>query len=391
MKPLFLLLLLPLKILSQDISGIWTGVMHTRDMDLLYELVISENKEKSGGYTLTVYTVDGVDNAGVKSVIIKRKKGNIVIEDDQLIYDNYTTPSKHIKLFAFLSLQNADSVMMLSGKFHTRLLDHRATDINDYSGTISLQKKSRNSETRLISQLDKMHLLNTLAFVEPKSDKEKIFASTLPQKSGVPLPKTGIVNPPPTKMGAIANKPTNNTGMVLKQPSQKPVILKKPPPDVATNKVKPAHKEEPIPVKESRVKAQIPPVSKISEPPVSVKATAEMDKRKTEIIQSIFFTSDSLLISLYDNGIVDGDTVSVVLNGRVIVSKQELSEKAVNVIIHMTPDLGDSVLLTMYAENLGSIPPNTGILIIQDGNARSQIRFEGDLQKSSGIILKRKR
>jgi hypothetical protein len=45
----------------------------------------------------------------------------------------------------------------------------------------------------------------------------------------------------------------------------------------------------------------------------------------------------------------------------------------------------------MYAENLGSIPPNTGLLIIQDGEVRNEIRFAGDMQKSSAIILKRKR
>jgi len=45
----------------------------------------------------------------------------------------------------------------------------------------------------------------------------------------------------------------------------------------------------------------------------------------------------------------------------------------------------------MYAENLGIIPPNTGLLIVQEGNNRYEIRFEGNFQKNSAIILKRKR
>jgi hypothetical protein len=60
-------------------------------------------------------------------------------------------------------------------------------------------------------------------------------------------------------------------------------------------------------------------------------------------------------------------------------------------VIHVTPDLGDSLLLVMYAENLGSIPPNTGVLIVQDGDDRYEIRFEGTKQKSSAILLTRKR
>jgi hypothetical protein len=53
--------------------------------------------------------------------------------------------------------------------------------------------------------------------------------------------------------------------------------------------------------------------------------------------------------------------------------------------------MGDSLQLVMYAENLGSIPPNTGLLIVVDGSDRQEIRFEGDLKKSSSVILRRRR
>jgi hypothetical protein len=51
---------------------------------------------------------------------------------------------------------------------------------------------------------------------------------------------------------------------------------------------------------------------------------------------------------------------------------------------------GESLMLIMHAESLGLIPPNTGLLIIQDGNNRHEIRFESDMQKSSAIILRKK-
>ena len=97
------------------------------------------------------------------------------------------------------------------------------------------------------------------------------------------------------------------------------------------------------------------------------------------------------MLSLYDNGTVDGDTVSVVLNGEVIIAKQRLTANAIRTTVHIAPRQGDSLQLIMYAENLGSIPPNTGVLVIQDGNNRNEIRFAGDMQKSSAIILKRRR
>ena len=120
-------------------------------------------------------------------------------------------------------------------------------------------------------------------------------------------------------------------------------------------------------------------------------SSVELAKRKIETIRTVEFKSDSLTLTLYDNGVVDGDTVSVLLNGKNIMPRQGLSTQAINKTIYITPDLGDSLQLIMYAENLGSIPPNTGLLIIHDGEDIYQIRFAGDLQKNSAIILRRKK
>ena len=117
---------------------------------------------------------------------------------------------------------------------------------------------------------------------------------------------------------------------------------------------------------------------------------AEIATRKIETIRSVDIKSDSLVLTLYDNGEIDGDTVSVLLNGKVIMPQQGLTSKAINKTIYLTPEMGDSIVLIMYAENLGSIPPNTGLLVIHDGDDIYEIRFKGDLKKNSSIILKRK-
>ena len=152
--------------------------------------------------------------------------------------------------------------------------------------------------------------------------------------------------------------------------------------------------KETIAKKEVEKKAELPvPPSNttVAKPNSQTVAAAAIAQRKTEVIRNVFFSADSLVLSLYDNGTVDGDTVSVVLNGTVIIAKKSLTESAIRTTIHITPAQGDSLQLVMYAENLGSIPPNTGVLVIQDGNNRNEIRFAGDMQKSSAIILKRRR
>ena len=125
----------------------------------------------------------------------------------------------------------------------------------------------------------------------------------------------------------------------------------------------------------------------------SIKSTilpaADVLNRKIETIQSVYYKSDSLEITLYDNGEVDGDTVSVLINGTIIMPKVGLSTNAVRKKIS-TANTGDSIQLIMYAETLGNLPPNTGLLIVYDGADRYEIRFSGDLQKSSAIVFRRK-
>ena len=86
----------------------------------------------------------------------------------------------------------------------------------------------------------------------------------------------------------------------------------------------------------------------------------------------------------------NGDTVTVLMNGNVIFSKVGLTTKANSKTIYITPNM-DSVKLVMYAENLGSIPPNTGLLIVNDGKKRYDVRFTADLKTNAAIVLRRKK
>lgn len=115
----------------------------------------------------------------------------------------------------------------------------------------------------------------------------------------------------------------------------------------------------------------------------------DLSNRKIETIRTVAVTGDSLVLSLFDNGAVDGDTVSVLLNGKVVISKVGLLERAFNQTIHLTPEMGDSIKIVLYAENLGSIPPNTGLLVVRNAGRDFEIRFSGDLTKNSAIILLR--
>jgi len=133
------------------------------------------------------------------------------------------------------------------------------------------------------------------------------------------------------------------------------------------------------------------PISQQKEMAVAMKELPTIvAERKNETMQDIYFKNDSLVLSLYDNGIVDGDTVSVFMNGENIISKQKLKESAIKKTIYV-PVNSDSVQVVLFAENLGTIPPNTGLLTVRDGDDVYQVRFSADLQKNASIILRRRK
>ena len=118
---------------------------------------------------------------------------------------------------------------------------------------------------------------------------------------------------------------------------------------------------------------------------------AVIEKRENYTVQTLTVAADSLILSFYDNGVVDGDSISVYLNEENIISKVKLKEAAVKKTVYMNNRNDDEIRLTLVAENLGSIPPNTGLLIIQDGTERYQIRFKADMETNASVIIKKKK
>jgi hypothetical protein len=119
-------------------------------------------------------------------------------------------------------------------------------------------------------------------------------------------------------------------------------------------------------------------------------AATFITERKSEFSQVVNFKSDSLELALYDNGEIDGDTVSVLMNGEIILAKQGLKATAIKKTIYITPGKDDEFTMVLYAENLGKYPPNTGLLVVHDGDDVYNVRFSADFQTNAGIIFKRK-
>lgn len=360
-------LLLPKQFLAQDITGVWKGAIFNDTTQLYYpyEIAISEEKGKLIGYSQTIYSDNGKDEMGLKSVRIKKKGPKIIIEDVELIANTYSMPPpKGVRKLMILELTINDTVMVLAGPWST----NRTRVYAPGTGSVSIQRKNnyKASSSALLQLLDELKLTKDLSFVE--------------ENKPVELPPVVKADPD-------------------KKPNPEPVKKKEPKPEIVKapkkEKEKPAKVDKPkevaVIVAEKKPVVVETPKPVVVEAPKPIPPAAEIAKRKISSTQSVFFESDSLVFTLYDNGDVDGDTVSVMMNGTLLFSKQGLTTKANSKTIHIDHTTADSLLLVMYAENLGDIPPNTGLLVVRDGDKIYDVRFSADLQSNAAIILRRKR
>jgi hypothetical protein len=334
-----------------DMTGLWTGLMFndTTELNYRYEIAISEKNGKLIGYSQTFFILDGKEYYGVKKLKITVDGNKLITQDIKLIDNNYPIkPPKGVYVINVLNFEMTSAAMILSGMFET----NRTKEYAPATGYIHIERKNDFRQSQLVKQMKSLGLSDELSFVEKEKPADvKIIAKTEKE-----------IEQPVVKV--------------------KPVEKEKP---VKEKKVKPVKEKEVTETKEVIVKKDPPKIPETK----STQPAADINGRVIETIQSVNYSSDSLLITLYDNGEVDGDTVSVLMNGKVIMPMVGLSTNAVRKTIY-TKDITDSIQIVMYAENLGSLPPNTGLLIVNDGKDRYEIRFSGDLKKNSAIVFKRK-
>ena len=102
------------------------------------------------------------------------------------------------------------------------------------------------------------------------------------------------------------------------------------------------------------------------------------------MIKTLVVSNQEITVKLYDNGEVDDDTISVYLNNRPVLSGKRLSPAPLTFKVQLNEEEPEHVLV-MVAENLGRIPPNTSLMIVNDGDKRYEVRITSTEQKNAMV------
>jgi len=127
-----------------------------------------------------------------------------------------------------------------------------------------------------------------------------------------------------------------------------------------------------------------PPQIQNNPTPDPVSSNINFEKRNNELMQTVEINHETFRVDLYDNGVIDGDSISLFYNGKLILAHQRLSDTAITLTLNVNTKLPLNELI-MYADNLGTIPPNTALMVVTDGDNRYEVPVTSDL-KTSGTI-----
>ena len=425
-------LLISCNIFGQDLTGIWRGYFYASvgpyKEYYKYEVQIDQLKNYSlEGVTYSYRTTVFYGKATFEGIWFPKTQ-SILLKELKLVELKIQGNSEACAMTCTLDYGKDGKTETLTGTFTSVNTDSRR---DCGSGTVYLEKvtesdfqkedfllkKSTPTTPPVTNNSPNNNTTNNNA--KPKvsapavNDVSKANAKKLQAALGVPA--DGVVGPKTMaelkrKVPGFTDKlDLNNTAQVNKVIDQvkksNVTVAKKPQPNT-TAQTKTQPKAPPSTPAKTQQKTQPPVVSKkdtiakttITPPSATQTEIKELPAKKpvpvpeviktrsNPLVKTIITTMPDIKIELYDNGEIDGDTITVYHNNEVIAWKKGLTDKPI--VLNLHADANNTMHeFVMVADNLGAIAPNTALMIISTGGKRYQLFISSDKQKNAKVVI----
>jgi hypothetical protein len=100
----------------------------------------------------------------------------------------------------------------------------------------------------------------------------------------------------------------------------------------------------------------------------ALQKTLTLQPREKTLVKTVILHTADVKIELYDNAEIDHDTVTVLINNKLLLYRQMLTDHPLTIHFNAFPNVPYE--LVMYADNLGEIPPNTALLMVTSGTEK---------------------
>ncbi|MBL0232816.1 MAG: hypothetical protein IPQ08_04030 [Chitinophagaceae bacterium] len=355
---------------AQDVTGIWKGYFITETGEY-YKLEFQVARNSNFGVTGVSYSYLDIRFYGKATMT-----GTFIRSSNSFRIREIKTVEVKSQLGGTTCIMNYSLNWSRSGK--EEFLDGTYLGKNeDKTGLLNSEWGSCGA--------GKVHLrrvTNSDFYVEPflknKIREKPVFINEGPRKTDSVVEKKPVITEKP-KTKPVTSPLTKPVTKTVTKTTTKPPVTK----PVVPVKKNPVVKTVISPSSDSLQKI-IPPVTR----PVTTVPTPEVIlNRSNELIKVLTVRDPKVSVKIYDNGEIDGDTISVYLDKKLVLSQKRLTASPLLVNFTMEDD-NDVHELTLVAENLGTIPPNTSLMIVESGEQRFEVRITSTEQKNAVVRFK---
>jgi hypothetical protein len=401
MRSLVYLLLafcIPTLVMGQDLTGKWRGYFTpSNELDgkiVTYEIDIKENPDHS----LTAKTYSRISNNFTANAMATGMHS----ENTQLVSITETRFDKK-KLVGnfeaclmtnFLSYRNMRGYEILEGTY-TATNEISGKDCG--GGKVYLEK-----EGPIVKEFTAKTSVPTTTNANKIIAKEKLAKTTSLQKEN----KTT-----PAKQTAIAKKELIQTNNSKLTNSTKPSTTTKLNSTTKSNATKASASQTPS-IQNTSIQTATAPTSAVNALQENTKAASINETsasqntsatkssgqilpwvlvgRENKLVKQVTVNSSSISIDLYDNGTIDNDTIMIFDNKVLLLENKRLSYKATHFDVNFNKDNNRHEII-IVAHNLGTVPPNTALMVVKDGTSRQELYITSTLSVNAMIIFELKK
>jgi hypothetical protein len=345
---LLFLCIISVQLSAQNLTGRWQGSFIANGDAMInnysYELVINEN----ANHQITAQTITKRADQFYASAFAKGTHSTrtqlVQIEETSFEQIKIANQLEACLMSNFLTYKNIDGHEILEGSYMASVIDGKR---NCGSGKVFLEK-----------------VTSLLAVNTPKVDNK----NTAAQKKKLLIAEKTITNNNPTPSKSIkTNTPNTITNTSISANKLPPSIDKKNI-QVAANTIAETDTDEVI-VENETITTTTAAQNSIRNQPINLPWV--LVGRENKLVKKIITNSKMISIDLFDNGTIDNDTIIVFDNKKLLVNKKRLSYKAIHLEFNFTENIREHEVI-IVAHNMGTVPPNTALLLFKDGKNRQE-------------------
>ncbi|TAE72452.1 MAG: hypothetical protein EAY68_01190 [Bacteroidetes bacterium] len=354
-----------------NITGIWQGYFYNDVGSARYKFEVQINNLTTNGLKGVTYsyrTTVFYGKAALQGVFMP-KANNIVLKETKMLEMRITDNSQPCLMTCYLTYSKSGNKEILEGTYTSENRESGECG----GGIVHLEKTTT---TDFVKE-------DFIIAAEKKAGIKKSNNTAAPKT--IPAKKPSVIAATPKK--PTPNPTVNNTKPLAKpsNPAPKPKTAAKPVTPVPkatvntneTNVNVPTAKTGTAENKNNLPESVLPKPVVVSVPPI-------LQERSNSVVKSYTTEAKTIKVTLYDNGEIDGDVVSVYHNNQLVLSNQQLTTKPIEYIIKSEPGINKHTI-TLVAENEGKTPPNTALVVIETDGKRYELIASTDKGKNASI------